>query len=1625
MVRRLAATSQLYVDAARRSPTTRYNDIKQPRIFNNGERGRSLSDLRVGMIGRFVWPDVSMSTIFAKQNFSIVTLDGDRNFYLVASHKDVADGAVNISTIPIKIVPRLASMDTDVTVSMWVYISYTQNGRYRSLLSNELWIGAWRLVTFSHRRGGRLGIFIDKNKQNPDSTSYHFYKALFMDMLETGVIFRGLNAKIGDIWIWSRELSVCDVKLLRDTEYYALEFTKSEPLQQQKTEMSMAYIPYYTNLFQKPFTIQMWVYPKNAGGHQTLLAQRRDSSQTKERTRGVRSGDSISTAISIGIVNGSLYTSVYAACRNPTGGNLSQIGECSYDRDLEYRSTTAIVPTKKWSHVAVSYNGKLWSFFVDGILRDSFHLPTRFDIAGSSDDGFLFPLFSSHVITLGAESTSKAGEEDPYGRDELSTQHGRDSPQGFLEWKSASSYEHLGYERRFSGMIYDVAFLNKVIDKADELTEWIQQCLTSRTRRPELKRLVGYWPLQEGSGLVAPNMIRQAPPMYLYSHDMWAARDPITGDSEDQLDPLRTEVTGAFDIETGVRGCIVISTFSRCGERRLGSRGFKEMGYSIDFYNTHASGPSLTYNVTDMFDGTSLVCYRSYLCAGKYRWELLNVRSGGAPLLNGTFTVHAGSISLPRTTVDLRGVRCMGASSTAIIMARDKFGCPRPQGTDVFRGHLSGPSDLFNISAKYTGAAGKYIMNFIVEAAGSYQLSILHHPWKPKYPFISEEGGGYLDAQGIHLPNEAALARPNGTQTGSPYNIDVCFGYSLHFDGYSSAEFFETQGSPSLGLTGTPFTLEAWFMHNTDHESVTPLFLRSPSANPPYPPFSPGAPPSPPYPQTQQMTHPKRTGVYSSIQEPSPSLRTVLPGSPTQKKRVIRRVSANRRIRGTAGPKEGAKLLMPKATNSHTTEGSSTLKSSRNKEVVTESVDSLTAKERMELSSQNREQKTQVIQNKHDGEHQTASGTSRGPVRGALELDWVRPIVQPKYSLKNKSSGESESLFWRFSGPSTREGPRRLQELKRFLEDHEARMTTKAMGEKANDFSLASRQSDTVSAEPHYFSFLKREDMPPVTRYKGSQAAGNSRLQLSSSVNADRDRYILLKGDFKGRSNKGYYMKMNLLSGEERCRITVGIRMGIDAEERPRYREIMHENVALVDTSGIAMWRHVAVTYDGETFRLYLDGELERTRSFETKEFPIAHSIHLPLSIGYGFAGLVDDIRLWRRARTQTEIQQGMYCPRGNPAEDGLVALIGFNDGINKRVKGDRRITLQKEDGSVLFGVIDPGLPDNATWSEWSTRSPPTLVGSWASPLKSSVRKLHLDEDPRLLHTTVLTRKASIESIKLDHAFFSTMTGRRLRKPLPLTERDEDIIAGAPIRLLVQPRDQCGYYMPVTPDLISTRVTVTAVMTELRWFGTEHDNLEYPITVRRSHLDPGVSVLEARDHSSASGCSFENRHNKQAAESYQYSHSAYFVCLSLKTSGTYAFFIDIGYEKVLNTNFGPVVRVIPGGKRVTTSEVGRVDRDEVQEVANDVHDEKSGMSSRKSRNVDELKRQNWSGWSTEKAKTWEDKSESIVVSRRTMASASWMLRSIQMLLKLGVEAMFVQAVKDIAEVSEMLLMTVD
>jgi hypothetical protein len=78
-------------------------------------------------------------------------------------------------------------------------------------------------------------------------------------------------------------------------------------------------------------------------------------------------------------------------------------------------------------------------------------------------------------------------------------------------------------------------------------------------------------------------------------------------------------------------------------------------------------------------------------------------------------------------------------------------------------------------------------------------------------------------------------------------------------------------------------------------------------------------------------------------------------------------------------------------------------------------------------------------------------------------------------------------------------------------------------------------------------------------------------------------------------------------------------------------------------------WSHLAVTYDGSSLRLYVDGSLVSTAAVSGSIEPSSG----PLRIGGNsvwdewFAGLIDEVRVYNRALSQSEIQTDMNTPVG------------------------------------------------------------------------------------------------------------------------------------------------------------------------------------------------------------------------------------------------------------------------------------------------------------------------------------------------------------------------------------------
>jgi gliding motility-associated-like protein len=93
-------------------------------------------------------------------------------------------------------------------------------------------------------------------------------------------------------------------------------------------------------------------------------------------------------------------------------------------------------------------------------------------------------------------------------------------------------------------------------------------------------------------------------------------------------------------------------------------------------------------------------------------------------------------------------------------------------------------------------------------------------------------------------------------------------------------------------------------------------------------------------------------------------------------------------------------------------------------------------------------------------------------------------------------------------------------------------------------------------------------------------------------------------------------------------------------------------------------WYHIAAIRNGNTAKILINGVEDATAT--TSVSPQTNTF--PLTVGYGtlhnyLKGSLEDVRVWNIARSDSQIQQGMYNSiAGN--ETGLVAYYDFNQGI-------------------------------------------------------------------------------------------------------------------------------------------------------------------------------------------------------------------------------------------------------------------------------------------------------------------------------------------------------------------------
>jgi len=141
---------------------------------------------------------------------------------------------------------------------------------------------------------------------------------------------------------------------------------------------------------------------------------------------------------------------------------------------------------------------------------------------------------------------------------------------------------------------------------------------------------------------------------------------------------------------------------------------------------------------------------------------------------------------------------------------------------------------------------------------------------------------------------------------------------------------------------------------------------------------------------------------------------------------------------------------------------------------------------------------------------------------------------------------------------------------------------------------------------------------------------------------------IIYQGD---QSNSGYGLKLNPISSTYRYAIVAGGVASLYTTE--------------VVTTG---WHHMVATFDGN-WKLYVDGVDKTLNSTTgTPNTPTDYlKIGSDISHTAAFTGLIDEVRIWNIARTQTDIQDSMnHQLDGN--ETGLTAYYNFDERVGDKV---------------------------------------------------------------------------------------------------------------------------------------------------------------------------------------------------------------------------------------------------------------------------------------------------------------------------------------------------------------------
>uniref|UniRef100_A0A061RIZ3 Btb poz domain containing protein n=1 Tax=Tetraselmis sp. GSL018 TaxID=582737 RepID=A0A061RIZ3_9CHLO len=201
-------------------------------------------------------------------------------------------------------------------------------------------------------------------------------------------------------------------------------------------------------------------------------------------------------------------------------------------------------------------------------------------------------------------------------------------------------------------------------------------------------------------------------------------------------------------------------------------------------------------------------------------------------------------------------------------------------------------------------------------------------------------------------------------------------------------------------------------------------------------------------------------------------------------------------------------------------------------------------------------------------------------------------------------------------------------------------------------------------------------------------------------------------------------------------------------------------------------WTHIAVAYTGDSIRVYINGGLSESKTFD-RSTPIRDN-NQPMVIGRGFVGLIDELRVFREDMTSQLESQLWKCPA---FPELLAAYFSFNDGPGATEAHD------------YFGLRGALMGFNASGNR--TVPDPHFFPAW--------RDIHAKSNYGVVDFEASRSKSFTE------------TG--------FTEA----VAGLDSTFTFKFWDMCGF------EYVSENVEVEAMMVEDVYRNDRHDQISYPI----------------------------------------------------------------------------------------------------------------------------------------------------------------------------------------------------